>query len=155
MKDWHVFSAACMLTDANIRFEWGTKYLYLRPNEATRDKWDAYTEVCRAYEVPYQTPSNLLRFYVTIPYRIGNEYDGEPIFTNMPWGNDPAEQREGKDRSKRPNMSLGFRALQTQVELLREYYECKELIEHGGGRPPAHINRMFRLSIDPFVSKWK
>lgn len=158
MIDYRQFYAACMLTDPHMRLEWGTRYLYLVPAEVTRDKWEAYAEVCNAYKVPYRDAPvpPALRFYVTATYRFpdNHAYKGDPIFDNMPWTKETlgggVGGKPGPDA--RPRLSLAFWRLQEDVENLRGYIELAALYDQGRTNRIAHINA---LANDPFVSKWR
>lgn len=155
--DWKVFSAACLLTDPHMRFEWGTKYLYLVPQEVTRDKWEAYTEVCRAFKVPYQHAEPDLRFYVTTFYRDDGP-DALPYYSNMPWTHMTLGGGKGNQLPNgRPRLTHEFRRLQENVVKLCEYHDHAKIYKTGlvrGNPNYVRRRRLNELARDPFVSKW-
>lgn len=135
--EWERFHAAIMLVDHSAHYEWSTKYLYVVPEEVTRDRYDGYLSVANGFGMETVDVHPLLRFYLKLPYHVAAQRN-RWVFDDVPW------PKGWKHHKVRPVLSLRFRLLQAHVANLREFTS-----------PSTSLTRRRILEGDPFCQKWR
>jgi len=141
MIDYQEFQATAKLADPDVTLEWGTKWLYLVPAEVTRDKWEIYVEVCRAYDLPAMPPEPYTGFYVQTLCE---------CIHNRPWrkGVEPAHKHSRKPLSKH------LKSLMEDVGKLREWRALTSAARAGMSMTRNKAHRIEVLRWDPFIIKY-